>query len=411
MISISSSFILTQLSTISHTHAQFNLETFKKRDLIIDLENGLQTKAQLTLPVVGNGPYPGVLLILGSGAEDMNETAGYVYLNKTTGEKLYPPTPFFDISKYLSERGFVVLKYDKRGIGENHTILDTNIWGNMTQTDLKNDAEKALDVLIHQPEVDRSRISVLGHSEGTVIVPKIAIENPDKIKNIILMGAVAQNISSILRFQVVDLPLKYAKEVLDKDGDGLISINGSSNDPLFLRLIGGNYSNILTSRDLHSLYPTYSNNSQKVQLLNSQFNKYENDEVSILEEIQPSLEHLMQRALASSEGKCTDLEGCQMWMKSFLRSPDNLDVINLVPSNTSILILNGENDTQTPVEQSLLLQQKLTEINHPDHTLITYPNLGHEFAPSSEWFTENGPIASYVLQDMYRWLSSPLRDR
>ena len=33
-----------------------------------------------------------------------------------------------------------------------------------------------------------------------------------------------------------------------------------------------------------------------------------------------------------------------------------------------------ENDTQTPVEQAMLLQQKLTEINHPDHVLITYPN-------------------------------------
>ncbi|MDN5847421.1 MAG: hypothetical protein L0H53_14245 [Candidatus Nitrosocosmicus sp.] len=105
--------------------------------MVIDLDNGIKTNAQLTLPVVGGGPFPGVLLILGSGAEDMNETAGYVYLNKTTGEKLYPPTPFFDISKYLSERGFVVLKYDKRGIGENHTILDTNIWGNMTQGDQK----------------------------------------------------------------------------------------------------------------------------------------------------------------------------------------------------------------------------------------------------------------------------------
>ena len=51
-------------------------------------------------------------------------------------------------------------------------------------------------------------------------------------------------------------------------------------------------------------------------------------------------------------------------------------------------------------------QQKLTEINHPDHTLITYPNLGHQFYPSSQWETQNGPIQQYVLADIYSWLEA-----
>jgi len=41
------------------------------------------------------------------------------------------------------------------------------------------------------------------------------------------------------------------------------------------------------------------------------------------------------------------------------------------------IILNGENDSQTTIQQVFLLQQRLTDVNHPDHTLITYPNLGH----------------------------------
>jgi hypothetical protein len=45
-------------------------------------------------------------------------------------------------------------------------------------------------------------------------------------------------------------------------------------------------------------------------------------------------------------------------------------------------------------------------VKHPDHTLITYPILGHEFYPSSQWFTENGPIPEYVLQDIFSWLSN-----
>jgi hypothetical protein len=53
-----------------------------------------------------------------------------------------------------------------------------------------------------------------------------------------------------------------------------------------------------------------------------------------------------------------------------------------------------------------LLQQKLTEINHPDHLIITYPNLGHVFAPSNQWFTSPDPIEEFVLQDMFEWLEA-----
>ena len=72
--------------------------------------------------------------------------------------------------------------------------MDTNVWGgNITVTDLIHDPQKALEVLIQQPEVDSSKISLIGHSEDTTIVPRIAINNPDKVNNIILMGTLSQN--------------------------------------------------------------------------------------------------------------------------------------------------------------------------------------------------------------------------
>lgn len=54
-----------------------------------------------------------------------------------------------------------------------------------------------------------------------------------------------------------------------------------------------------------------------------------------------------------SENVCSNLES-------------TLSMIGNVSSNIDILILQGENDTATPVEQGLLLQQRLTEVNHPD---------------------------------------------
>lgn len=83
-----------------------------------------------------------------------------------------------------------------------------------------------------------------------------------------------------------------------------------------------------------------------------------------------------------------------------------MNTIGNISSPTGILILNGENDSQTPGQQAFLIQQRLTEVNHPDHVLITDPNLGHVLYPSSKWFTKLGPIQQYVLADLYSWLEA-----
>ena len=56
--------------------AQQYIQTIKYRNLVIDLGNGVRTNAQLTLPAIGKGPFPGVLLIPGAGPADMNYTTG-----------------------------------------------------------------------------------------------------------------------------------------------------------------------------------------------------------------------------------------------------------------------------------------------------------------------------------------------
>jgi hypothetical protein len=84
--------------------AQPYIQTIKYRNLVMDLGNGLKTDAQLTFPAVGKGPFPGVLLVAGSGAADKNETLGYILKRGQT-----PTQPLFQIARYLSERGFAVL--------------------------------------------------------------------------------------------------------------------------------------------------------------------------------------------------------------------------------------------------------------------------------------------------------------
>src|SRR5215218_4692676 len=76
--------------------------TIRHRDLTIDLGNGVQTDAELTMPVLANRSLPAILLIHGLGPLDKDH--------------FIPPDnrPFREIAEYLSERGFVVLRYDKR---------------------------------------------------------------------------------------------------------------------------------------------------------------------------------------------------------------------------------------------------------------------------------------------------------
>jgi uncharacterized protein len=383
-------------------YAQSDLQTTKYRNMVIDLGNGVKTNARLNLPANGEGPYPAVLLVPGSGLVDMNETLGYVRIDNETGSKIYPSArPFYQIAEYLSERGFAVLQYDKRGVGTNSTILDSNVWGNVTFDDLKQDAEKALDILTQQPEIDASEVTLVGHSEGTMIAPRVSIDNPDKVENIVLMGAIAQNLgtSHLAYFQGVTTPLLYLQQVLDHDHNGLISVSEASKDPVFSTM--GNLTLVLTQN-----IATADGTSER---LHPQYDINNDTLISINDELKPRLIDVLKSLSVVTPGeKC--LAGlCPIWLTSQSSSIPTLDIIDKVPSDTSILIQQGKNDSQTPIQQAFLLQQELTEVRHPDHTLITYPDLGHVFYPSSQWLTAAGPIEPKVLEDLFAWLSDPVR--
>ena len=390
-------------ATTPTVNAQSDLQTIKYRNLVIDLGNGIKTNARLNLPAIGDGPFPAVLLVHGSGPNDMNETGGYVRIDNETGSIIYPPArPFFDIAEYLSERGFAVLQYDKRGIGANFTILDSNVWGNATFDDLTQDAERALDVLVQQPEVDSNNVTLVGHSEGTTIVSRVAINNPGIVDNIVMMGAFAQNLREIGDFQGVSLPILYAQQVLDHNHNGLISVQEASENPVFSSLVGN--LTLVLAQNITTVNGT-------AEQLNPQYNINNDTFISIIDELKHKLiDQLKSLSVVTQGEKCSGLkEPCPIWLTSHFSSIPNLDIISKVPSDISILILQGKNDSQTPIQQAFLLQQKLTEVRHPDHTLITYPDLGHSFYPSSQWLTGIGPIQEYVLQDLFGWLSDPVR--
>lgn len=356
------------------------------RDLVIDLGNGLNTDAQLTLPAVGKGPFPGVLLIQGSGSIDMNE-----YLPPTVTGSNEPSRPFLQIAEYLSSRGFAVLRFNKRGVGLNDTILNASVVNNTTYQDYKSDAEKALKVLEAQPEVNGNDITILGHSEGAIVAPRIALENTD-VKKLVLMSAPAGNLRDLLDFQLITRPLLYANQIVDTNHDGLLSINeveatmskpGNNLAPLPA-------AGLIEKNNTTGQYQWYS-----VITTNRTGN------ISIKDDLKPLITRQSQLLLSNRT-----LPGYE-WLQSYFALNDTIDIIGNI--SASILILQGEIDTQVPVQQAMLLEQRLMEVNHPDHTLITYPGLGHTFYPSMNWIQPLGPIGENVLADLHSWLTSPSR--
>ena len=355
--------------------AALDMETISRRDLVIDLGDGLTTDAQLTYPSVGEGPFPGVLLVHGSGNIDMDGYLPPEISDTENGSRI-----LLQIAEYLSDRGFAVLRYNKRGIGLKGTILDVGVFLNTTFQDLLQDAEKALEVLMLQPEVDVSDITILGHSEGTYIAPRIAIKD-SKVKNIVLMSAAAHNLYDILYFQLVERAIDQFQEI-DTDDDGLLSIQ---------EVIG------LPSVTVDQLIENSTGEWLWLPGIDPNGDGY----VSMYEEQLPQWEQMFEWYISPEMP-------LYKWLQSHFALESNLDLISEVPA--SVLILQGEGDTQTPVSEALLLEQRLTEVMHPDHTLVTYPGLGHTFYPREGPLQWLGPIQDYVLSDLAAWLKDPERD-
>jgi dienelactone hydrolase len=126
----------------------------------------------LLLPM-GTGPFPGVVLVQGSGPQDRDETIG-------------PNRPFLDLAEGLASRGIAVLRYDKRSFVYGRQMASMQ---NLTvEQEVIVDAIGAVTLLQHQPGINSRRVFLLGHSLGGYLAPRIAQQDPAIAGLIILAG-------------------------------------------------------------------------------------------------------------------------------------------------------------------------------------------------------------------------------
>ncbi|HEY6913852.1 MAG TPA: alpha/beta hydrolase, partial [Paludibacter sp.] len=125
----------------------------------------------LTLPKKA-GRFPVVVLISGSGPQNRDE--------ELMGHK-----PFLVLSDYLTHNGIGVLRFDDRG-----TNASKGNFAKATTNDFAGDVEAAVNYLKTRKDIDNKRIGLIGHSEGGIIAPIVAVNCKD-VKYIVLMAGTA----------------------------------------------------------------------------------------------------------------------------------------------------------------------------------------------------------------------------
>jgi uncharacterized protein len=141
-------------------------------------------KGTLTLPP-GNGPFPAIVMVSGSGPNNQDESIG-------------PNRPFLDIAVGLAAKGIATLRYDKRTLDYPTSINPATF--TPTQEYVP-DALAAINLLEHEPAVDPRLIFVLGHSQGGTYAPLIAQRDP-KVAGVIFLAAGAEPLGAALLRQV-----------------------------------------------------------------------------------------------------------------------------------------------------------------------------------------------------------------
>ncbi len=361
------------------------LSTIKSIDLTIEFEDGVSADAQLTYPAVGEGPFPGVLLIPGSGSVDMDEFIPGPFTG--TGE---PSRPMLQVAETLSNRGFAVLRYNKRNVGLGGVILDPEITHSPEIEVLINDAESAWETLQTHPLVESEDLSIVGHSEGGVIAIHLSVDNPD-VDRLILLSTIGVDARSLIEWQLIDQKLSFAEMMIDSDGDGEMSLSEvegfsevkDSNTPLVSII---NPQNLVfvegESLNLHPAIDTDRSGS-----------------IDIDAELAPILKQNFELVTMDDE----ESPYYDPWLHSAFALEPNTELIRKVSSR--LLLVQGLGDIQTPPESSYILFQNAMSGGNKDVSIKTYDGLGHTFSPTYGMIQPLGPIEGIVLDDIGDWIT------
>ena len=319
----------------------------------VTFQNGAVNLAgTLTLPQ-GDGPFPAVLLISGSGLQDRDETL--------VGHK-----PFWVLADHLSRAGIAVLRVDDPGIGKSTPHPKPP-----TTADFATDVEAGVAFLKQDDRI--SRVGLIGHSEGGLIATIVASRS-NEAGFIVLMAGPGVPGAELLR--------KQNERIFDAAG-----ITGERKQNL-LTLLDRLFT-ILTSEDM-------AENEQRQGVKEIVRKQLEINGVPPAQQDETQVQTLVEQALTP-------------WMRYFLIF-DPRPALEKI--RVPVLALNGELDVQVDAEQNLTaIAAALDRGGNRDVTVHRLPKHNHLFQRArtglmNEYAAIEETISPEVLNLIRDWVLS-----
>lgn len=166
----------------------YDIGNYSEIDVVIG-EGTFAVPGTLTIPE-GEGPFPAVVLVHGSGPHDRDSTIGAVKI-------------FKDISVGLAAQNIATLRYEK--VTKEHNVKIASLPQFTLKNESVDDSILAVKLLKDRSDIDDSNIYIVGHSQGGYVVPKI-FENDknNDIAGAIMLSAPSGNLAAVLIEQQAD---------------------------------------------------------------------------------------------------------------------------------------------------------------------------------------------------------------
>jgi pimeloyl-ACP methyl ester carboxylesterase len=327
---------------------------------------GAKTKltygATLTYPKEG-GKHPFIVLITGSGAQDRDEA-------------IFDHKPFAVLADFLTKNGFAVMRVDDRGVGKSNGVFQASTTG-----DFALDVEEHLNFAKQLPEVDSTKMGLLGHSEGGLIAPMVAARNKS-VAFVILMAGPG-----------VDIP-----ELMAAQNEMVLKSVGVSTEAIqaYLPLYKG------LMKTINEASSKSEATSKSTELVQDWFTKTDktivknttniSSEADIKTFVNPFVESLSTK-----------------WWKYFIsyRPAPALEKLQI-----PVLAMNGSADIQVPAEANLKgIQAALKKAGNKRLTLKKFDGLNHMFQKCkactvAEYGDLETTIEPEVLSYLQNWLEN-----
>jgi pimeloyl-ACP methyl ester carboxylesterase len=316
---------------------------------------GITLAGTLTMPPTGSN-FPAVILITGSGAQNRDE--------ELMGHK-----PFLVIADYLTRHGIAVLRYDDRG-----TAQSTGNFSAATTADFATDAGSAIAYLKTRKEINSKRIGLIGHSEGAIIAPMVAVQSNDDVGFIVMLAGTGLRGDRILLMQ----------------------------QELIARASGASENDIRMAAAFNrKIFETVIKDSNPAQL-----------EAALTETIRQAVGEIPDNAPTKAQYgddfiKASVARISSPWMQYFIRY-DPAPALKKV--RCPVLAVNGSKDLQVPARENIeAIRTALGEGGNPDTTIREYSGLNHLFqecttGSPAEYAVIEQTFSPDVLKDISDWI-------